>query len=199
MVLRPVRRTASRRSASRGGVGFSVAESPPSSSRSDAVSGRGARSGSADRRYHSVMELTPRKREILRRVVEEYVATGQPVGSRALVERAELSVSPSTVRNELAELETLGLLTHPAYLGGSRADRRRLPGVRRRARRQHRRQTQRVPAGSDGDADGARGVRSRRRRRCFRRRPACSPWCRRRPSRPRPSGTSRCCSSNRAS
>jgi heat-inducible transcriptional repressor len=64
------------------------------------------------------MQLTARRREILRRVVEEYVATGQPVGSRALVERAGLGVSSSTVRGELAELETLGLLTHPHTSAG---------------------------------------------------------------------------------
>jgi heat-inducible transcriptional repressor len=64
------------------------------------------------------MQLTPRKREILRRVIEEYVATGQPVGSRVLVERSGLAVSPSTVRGELAELETLGLLTHPHTSAG---------------------------------------------------------------------------------
>src|SRR5262249_61003841 len=64
------------------------------------------------------MQLTPRKREILRLVIEEYVATGQPVGSRALVERTGLAVSSSTVRGELAELETLGLLTHPHTSAG---------------------------------------------------------------------------------
>jgi heat-inducible transcriptional repressor len=63
-------------------------------------------------------ELTARKREILRRVVEEYVATGQPVGSKALVERTGLDVSSSTVRSELAELEALGLLTHPHTSAG---------------------------------------------------------------------------------
>jgi heat-inducible transcriptional repressor len=64
------------------------------------------------------MQLTARRREILRRVVEEYVATGQPVGSRVLVERAGLGVSSSTVRGELAELETLGLLMHPHTSAG---------------------------------------------------------------------------------
>ena len=64
------------------------------------------------------MQLTPRKREILRRVIEEHVATGQPVGSRVLVERSELGVSSSTVRGELAELETLGLLMHPHTSAG---------------------------------------------------------------------------------
>src|SRR5215210_5295805 len=63
-------------------------------------------------------ELTQRKRDILRRLVDEYVATGEPVGSRTLVERAGLDVSPSTVRSELAELEALGLLTHPHTSAG---------------------------------------------------------------------------------
>jgi len=63
-------------------------------------------------------EISERKRSILRRVVEEYVATREPVGSKALVERSGLAVSASTVRNELAELETLGLLTHPHTSAG---------------------------------------------------------------------------------
>lgn len=62
--------------------------------------------------------LTDRQREILRRLVEEYIATGQPVGSKHLVDRAALSISPSTVRSELAELERLGLLTHPHTSAG---------------------------------------------------------------------------------
>ena len=64
------------------------------------------------------MELSARKREILRRVVEEYVATGQPVGSKSIVERASLDVSSSTVRSELSELEAIGLLTHPHTSAG---------------------------------------------------------------------------------
>jgi heat-inducible transcriptional repressor len=64
------------------------------------------------------LELTTRQREILRCVVEDYIATGQPVGSKALVERAQLGVSPSTVRAEFAELESLGLLMHPHTSAG---------------------------------------------------------------------------------
>ncbi|MDQ5822552.1 MAG: heat-inducible transcriptional repressor HrcA [Actinomycetota bacterium] len=64
------------------------------------------------------VELTQRQRDILRRVVEEHVKTGQPVGSKNLVERSGLSVSPSTVRAELGELEALGLLTHPHTSAG---------------------------------------------------------------------------------
>ena len=63
-------------------------------------------------------QLTPRQREILQRVVEDYVASGQPVGSKSLVERSQLSVSASTVRYELAELEGFGLLTHPHTSAG---------------------------------------------------------------------------------
>ncbi|HEY4346565.1 MAG TPA: heat-inducible transcriptional repressor HrcA [Gaiellaceae bacterium] len=63
-------------------------------------------------------ELTDRQREVLARVVEEYVATSVPVGSRSLVERAGFAVSASTVRAELAELERIGLLTHPHTSAG---------------------------------------------------------------------------------
>jgi heat-inducible transcriptional repressor len=62
--------------------------------------------------------VSDRQRELLRLVVEEYVATGQPVGSRTLVTRGTLAVSPSTVRAELAELERLGFLTHPHTSSG---------------------------------------------------------------------------------
>src|SRR5258707_11384154 len=64
------------------------------------------------------LQLTQRQQEILRRVVEEHVAAGQPVGSKTLVERAALTAAPSTVRAELAELEALGLLTHPHTSAG---------------------------------------------------------------------------------
>jgi len=62
--------------------------------------------------------LSERQRELLQHVVEEYVSTGQPVGSKTLVQRAALSVSSSTVRGELAELERTGLLTHPHTSAG---------------------------------------------------------------------------------
>ena len=63
-------------------------------------------------------QLTERQRLLLVRVVEEYVASRQPVGSKTLVQLDALSVSPSTVRAELAELERLGLLTHPHTSAG---------------------------------------------------------------------------------
>src|SRR5438128_5048472 len=64
------------------------------------------------------VQLSERQQAVLRRVVEEFVGTGQPVGSKTLVDRSDLRVSPSTVRAELAELENLGLLSHPHTSAG---------------------------------------------------------------------------------
>lgn len=63
-------------------------------------------------------ELGDRQRDILRAVIREHLATAQPVGSGALVSRYRMNVSSATVRNELAVLETLGLLTHPHTSAG---------------------------------------------------------------------------------
>jgi heat-inducible transcriptional repressor len=62
--------------------------------------------------------ITQRQLAILRDVVEEFVATGQPVGSKTLVARGGMTVSSSTVRAELADLEDRGLLTHPHTSAG---------------------------------------------------------------------------------
>ena len=63
-------------------------------------------------------ELAPRQRDLLRAVIREHIASARPVASMALVQRYRLSVSPATVRNELAALEELGLLTHPHTSAG---------------------------------------------------------------------------------
>src|SRR5215213_9159705 len=62
--------------------------------------------------------LTPRQELLLRKVVEGFSATGQPVGSKALAADPEITYGPSTVRNELAVLEELGLLAHPHTSAG---------------------------------------------------------------------------------
>src|SRR3954447_15813633 len=64
------------------------------------------------------VRISERQQAVLRRVVEEFVGTGQPVGSRTLVERSDLRVSPSTVRAGLAELGNPGLVTHPHTSAG---------------------------------------------------------------------------------
>jgi heat-inducible transcriptional repressor len=62
--------------------------------------------------------LSDRQRQVLRIVIHEYVETAQPVGSANIVAHYELGVSPATIRNELAALEKLGLLTHPHTSAG---------------------------------------------------------------------------------
>ncbi len=64
------------------------------------------------------LELTDRQRTVLRAVVEDYVLTAVPVGSKALVNRYALGVSSATVRSAMAELEALGLLSHPHTSAG---------------------------------------------------------------------------------
>lgn len=64
------------------------------------------------------MTLDDRKLDVLRAIVEEYVATQEPVGSRALVERRNLRVSPATVRNDMAVLEEEGYLRQPHTSAG---------------------------------------------------------------------------------
>lgn len=62
--------------------------------------------------------LGERKAAVLRAVVEEYVRTGEPVGSEAVAENAQLGVSPATIRNEMAALEEMGFLGHPHTSAG---------------------------------------------------------------------------------
>ncbi len=64
------------------------------------------------------IELSERQRTVLRAVVEDYVTSAQPVGSKMLVQRFGLEVSPATVRSAMAELEALGLLSHPHTSAG---------------------------------------------------------------------------------
>lgn len=64
------------------------------------------------------IELTDRQRSVLRAVVEDYVITAVPVGSKSLVSRYGLAVSPATVRSAMAELEAMGLLSHPHTSAG---------------------------------------------------------------------------------
>ncbi|HYP24841.1 MAG TPA: heat-inducible transcriptional repressor HrcA [Actinomycetota bacterium] len=62
--------------------------------------------------------LTDRRALILRAIVSHYVGTGEPVGSKVLVERYRLGVSPATVRNEMAALEDAGYIYQPHTSAG---------------------------------------------------------------------------------
>jgi heat-inducible transcriptional repressor len=62
--------------------------------------------------------LDDRKLEVLRAIVEDYVVTQEPVGSKALVERHHLGVSPATIRNDMAALEEEGYIRQPHTSAG---------------------------------------------------------------------------------
>ena len=64
------------------------------------------------------MELSARKKQILKRVIEDYIASAEPVGSKVIAQEMGGSVSSATVRNELAELSDLGYLEQPHTSAG---------------------------------------------------------------------------------
>ena len=63
-------------------------------------------------------ELNKRSREIFRHIVDAYVETGEPVGSKTLSHRLGLSLSPATIRNVMADLEEVGLIYSPHTSAG---------------------------------------------------------------------------------
>jgi len=62
--------------------------------------------------------LDDRKLAVLRAIVEDYVSTNEPVGSKALVDRHNLGVSPATIRNDMAVLEEQGYIVQPHTSAG---------------------------------------------------------------------------------
>lgn len=65
-----------------------------------------------------ITELNDRSREILRHVVDSYVESGEPIGSRTLSKRLNVNLSPATIRNVMADLEEAGLLFSPHTSAG---------------------------------------------------------------------------------
>src|SRR5437879_13104356 len=63
-------------------------------------------------------ELTPRERRVLEAVIQTYVQTAEPAGSRTLSRRFGLGVSPATIRNTMSDLEEKGFLFHPHTSAG---------------------------------------------------------------------------------
>ena len=65
-----------------------------------------------------MVSLTPRAERLLKALIEQYIAEGQPVGSRTLVKQAGLEFSPATVRNIMSDLEEFGLIRSPHTSAG---------------------------------------------------------------------------------
>ncbi|MBM3540896.1 MAG: heat-inducible transcriptional repressor HrcA, partial [Alphaproteobacteria bacterium] len=66
----------------------------------------------------ALRELDERSRDIFRRIVDSYVETGEPVGSRTLSRLPGVSLSPASIRNVMADLEDAGLLAAPHTSAG---------------------------------------------------------------------------------
>lgn len=64
------------------------------------------------------MQMDERKRKILLAIVQDYIATAEPVGSRTISKKYDLGASPATIRNEMADLEELGLIEQPHTSAG---------------------------------------------------------------------------------
>ena len=64
------------------------------------------------------MELDDRKRKILKAIIQNYMQTGEPVGSRTISKMPELSISSATIRNEMSDLEELGYILQPHTSAG---------------------------------------------------------------------------------
>ncbi|MCF4166870.1 heat-inducible transcriptional repressor HrcA [Zavarzinia compransoris] len=65
-----------------------------------------------------IQELNERSRQIFRTIVESYLETGEPVGSRTLSQRLDFSLSPASIRNVMSDLEQAGLLYSPHASAG---------------------------------------------------------------------------------
>ena len=64
------------------------------------------------------MELTDRKKQILRAIVDSYIRTAEPVGSKTISQMPGMDFSPATIRNEMADLTSMGLLEQPHTSAG---------------------------------------------------------------------------------
>src|SRR5512135_2350578 len=77
---------------------------------------RGRRAAGGDGRMPAMLDA--RAQHLLKTLVERYIAEGQPVGSRALSRHSGLDLSPATIRNVMADLEDMGLISSPHTSAG---------------------------------------------------------------------------------
>ena len=64
------------------------------------------------------MELGERKKTILKAIIQTYLETGEPVGSRTISKYTDLNLSSATIRNEMADLEEMGYILQPHTSAG---------------------------------------------------------------------------------
>ena len=61
------------------------------------------------------MELNERKQKILEAIIQNYMETGEPVGSRTVSKYADMNLSSATIRNEMSDLEEMGYILQPIH------------------------------------------------------------------------------------
>ncbi len=65
-----------------------------------------------------MLKLNDRKIKILEAIITDYIATAEPVGSRTIAKKYDLGISPATIRNEMSDLEEMGLIEQPHTSAG---------------------------------------------------------------------------------
>ena len=109
----------------------------------------------------SLAQLNERSREIFRQIVESYLATGEPVGSRNISRLITTPLSPASVRNVMSDLEQLGLVYAP-HTSAGRLPTETGPALLRRCADGDRRSRRRRPARDGGQGRGRRQIASKR-------------------------------------
>jgi len=64
------------------------------------------------------MDLNERKSQILKAIIEDYISSAEPIGSRTIAKRTDLNISSATIRNEMSDLEDMGYLVQPHTSAG---------------------------------------------------------------------------------
>lgn len=64
------------------------------------------------------MDLNERKRKILEAIIEDYISSAEPVGSRTISKHSDMGLSSATIRNEMSDLEEMGYLISPHTSAG---------------------------------------------------------------------------------
>ena len=92
------------------------------------------------------MDLDARKQKILQAIIQDYISSAEPVGSRTIARKYDLGVSAATIRNEMFDLEMMGYLEQPHTSSG------RIPSLKDTALR-------RLPAQADEDHGRRKAIR----------------------------------------
>ena len=78
------------------------------------------------------MALSDRKIQILQAIINDYIETAEPVGSRTIAKKYNLGISSATIRNEMSDLEEMGLILQPhaSQTSANKRKRRRRYGIK---------------------------------------------------------------------